>query len=109
MNDTTPLIRVLPNEMKNSQYSISVWQYLMGQFRIQIEDHNAPTLGPEGHGSVVVELDTYKKKVLEKVIQELQSSESPLKYTEGLKKPWNSDFPNDRIRLDNVSADRPNN
>lgn len=83
--------------MKNPRYSITVWSYLLGQYRIQLEDHFNPTSAPEGHGDIIRELCTYKKSMMELTVEAFRLSDHPPTYAESLAKPWNCEGPGGRI------------
>ena len=100
-----PIKRIRPDKMKNSRYSVSVWPYLLGQFRIQLEDHQNVLMSPSGHGQIIRELCTYKKHTMELTVERLRLSDEPS--AESLAFPWNCDGPGGRIRLDNRQEDRP--
>lgn len=101
-------IKTIPSqEMKNPRYSVTVWPYLLGQFRIQLEDHSNPTFGPLGHGDIIRELCTYKKSTMELTVEAFRLSEDPPTYAESLAKPWNCEDSGGRIRLDSRLEDHP--
>lgn len=102
-----PIKRILPQEMKNPRYSIAVWAYMLGQYRIQLEDHHNPTYAPQGHGDIIRELCTYQKSRMELTVEAFRISEDPPAYAESLVKPWNCEGPGGRIRLDNKLEDHP--
>lgn len=102
-----PIRRVSPQEMKNTRYSISVWSYTYGQYRIQLEDHQNPIMAPVGHGDIVREFCTYKKHAMELTVEALRLSDDPPAYAASLERPWNCDGPGGRIRLDSRLEDRP--
>lgn len=95
-----PIKKISPQEMKNPRYSITVWSYLLGQYRIQLEDHFNPTSAPAGHGDIIRELCTYKKSMMELTAEAFRLSDHPPTYAESLAKPWNCEGPGGRIRLD---------
>jgi hypothetical protein len=102
-----PIKRILPQEMKNPRYSVSVWSYLLGQYRIQLEDHSNPTFAPKGHGNIIRELCTYQIATMELTVEKFRTSEDPPAYAESLAKPWNCEGPEGRIRLDSKLEDHP--
>lgn len=102
-----PVKRIPPQEMKNTRYSIAVWAYLLGQYRIQIEDHFNPTFAPNGHGDIIRELCTYSKSKMELTVEAFRLSNDPPAYAESLAKPWNCEDAGGRIRLDSRLEDHP--
>lgn len=102
-----PIKRIPPSEMKNPRYSVSVWSYLLGQYRIQLEDHNNPIYAPKGHGDIIRELCTYQKSTMELTVEAFRISDNPPVYAESLAKPWNCEGSEGRIRLDSRLEDHP--
>lgn len=102
-----PIKRIPPSEMKNPRYSLSVWSYLLGQYRIQLEDHNNSICAPKGHGDIIRELCTYQKSTMELTVEAFRASDDPPAYAESLARPWNCEGPEGRIKLDSSLEDRP--
>lgn len=73
-------------------YTIQVWPFLFGQFRIQ--------LCANGDPSPVRQLCTYKMATAIAVTAALAKSEDPEAYCRSLERPWNFEAPGGRIRLD---------
>ena len=89
-------------QCNDEHHTVLVIAYNFGQIRIRITDKRKPdSWAPEGHGSIVRELDSYKKDVAADCISMLMGSDDPMAYAESLAKPWNTSFVGDRIRLDN--------
>lgn len=103
VREDRPLMSV--TELRHPSYSLLVWRYLLGQYRIQLTDRRIPDVGcPEGHGSIVQNLCTYKAYTVINVVAELGLSEDPLALAQSWARPWNSE--GDRIRLDNEEKER---
>lgn len=95
--DLKPLFDVSPLSMRNSDYHVEVWPYLLGQFRIM--------LMKAGTVDIVRQACTYQMDRMARVVVALVLSEDPPAYLESLARPWNCEFPGDRIRLDNHAPD----
>ena len=53
----TPVCEVLSEDMKNPGFTVIVYPYALGQFRIQVTELRFPSgYAPEGHGSIAREL-----------------------------------------------------
>jgi len=105
--DLPPLLQFRGDEMQNEDFTILVFHFLLGQFRIKITDLRLPDLtAPEGHGSIVQELCTYQHATLARVITELRHSPDPLELARSWAKPFNCEYRGGRIRLDNQPSDR---
>jgi hypothetical protein len=101
--DDKPAFEVLPDKMTNKRYSLLVYNYLLGQFRIQLTDTYDPdAFAPPGHGSIKREMCTYKKEKALFVLAVLAAAEDPLKVARGFEREHNCEVPGrGRIRLDN--------
>jgi hypothetical protein len=98
---TEPLLQFRCGEMTNQDYSILVYHYLLGQFRIQLTDCRQPdSNAPAGHGGIVQELCTYKHTTLAKVLTLLRHSKDPLQLALSWRSQSNCEGPGGRIRLD---------
>lgn len=105
--DTT-LIEVVALRMRNQRYTILVYDYTFNQKRIQVTDTQRPDKdAPPGHGEIVKQLSTYDDNVATSVVAKLQESEDPIECVESMRKPWNSEGPDDVIRLDTTEEDNP--
>jgi hypothetical protein len=103
-----PFVQFKAGEMYNPRFTILVYHYLLGQFRIQITDTELQDeTAPEGHGSIVQEMCTYRTRKLAEVITLLRYSPDPLQLARTWAKPFNCDFHGGRIKLDNQPSDRP--
>jgi hypothetical protein len=90
-------------EMQNFRYTILVYHYLLGQFRIQLTDTEVrDPYAPEGHGSIVQEMCTYRYGTLANAVTQLRHSKDPLTLAGSWATPANCDSPGGRIRLDVV-------
>ena len=96
-----PIIKISCSLMENPKYSIEVFKYLLGQFRVQLifEGQEDPFFCCRG---IVRQMCTYKHETLVTTIHNLRSSKDPEEYCEGLAKPWNCEGSGGRIRLDNT-------
>ena len=95
-------MKVPNSEMASDHHTFYVEPYAFGQYRIRITDLRQPDYyAPKGHGSIVQELWTYNVETYTRVVEELKQAKDVLGYVETLRKPWNSEFPGDRVRLDN--------
>ena len=95
------ILDIRADQMVNKYYTIGVQRYMMGQYRIQLCDLRVPdSYAPEGHGSIVQEMCTYRQPMLKSVVQKLRAAEDPLAVARGYAKPWNCEFEGGRIRLD---------
>ncbi len=87
--------------MSHPRYTLIVRPYLCGQYRLQLCDREQPDpYAPEGHGAIVRECCTYRRQVMARTVSELAGADDPVAYLESLARPWNTEFPGDRIRLD---------
>lgn len=105
---------ILPEDMRNKDYSVIVQPYMFGQFRIQLTKVTDPDpFAPEGHGSIVRELDTYKPETASWCMMELSEAEDPERWCIEQERDWNCEFSGDgplhgdRIRLDNTPESNP--
>lgn len=109
MDDTTinPVTAVASGNMANPRYSILVWPYAFGQYRIQLTDttRQAP-FAPAGHGEIIRELCTYSPETMKQVVAELRQAGDPESVCQSLARPWNCEYIGGRIRLDNTKEDR---
>jgi hypothetical protein len=95
-------------ELRNPAYTLLVYKQLCGQFRIQLTDKLTPDpTAPEGHGSIVCQLDTYYPAKAVAAAAMLSHAEDPLALARSWARPYNCDgVERDRIRLDNVPGNR---
>jgi hypothetical protein len=99
------LLQFRGDEMQNARYTILVYNYSLGQFRIRITDREVPdATAPAGHGSIVQELCTYSHAQLAEALTQLRHSRDPLQLARSWAKPWNQE--GGRIRLDNKEPGR---
>jgi hypothetical protein len=102
------LTTIQSSQMTNPRYSIIVYHYVMGQLRIQLTDLQKPDPdAPEGLGEIVKQLCTYHVNVALDLLAKLQASEDPIECVESMRTPWNSEGPDDVVRLDTTAADNP--
>jgi hypothetical protein len=90
-------------ELNDKNYTILVYQYLYGQYRIHICDKRLKDSGaPPGHGEIIRELDTYKVEKLWSVITDIINAEELLKFINSLatEKNTKGSITTGRIRLD---------
>ena len=107
MGDPTSL-SVRADQMCNQRYTVLVYDYAFQQKRIQVTDIQKPDGdAPPGHGTIVKQLCTYHEDVAVSVVAKLQASEDPIECVESLRKPWNSEGPDDVVRLDTTEEDNP--
>ena len=101
-NDIEPLLEITPNLMQNKNYSILVYPFTFGQFRIRLTNVKIKdSYAPEGHGSIIREMCTYKNATMIETVGKLMESKEPEKTAESFATPYNCEFPGGRIRLDN--------
>ncbi|MGA3170327.1 MAG: hypothetical protein ABSE62_04880 [Chthoniobacteraceae bacterium] len=94
--------------LRNPRYTLMVFSFVLGQFRIQITDKEVPdTDAPEGHGGIVCEMCTYHANTMARVVRQLRMDEDPLALARSWERPWNCEGPGCRIRLDTTEADNP--
>lgn len=99
---------VRPENMKNRDYSVLVYAYALGQYRIKLTSVAAPDrYAPEGHGSIVREMCTYSMLRMEAVVACIRHAVDPELECEIFAEPWNCEQKGGRIRLDNHPEDRP--
>ncbi|MEN3369985.1 MAG: hypothetical protein V7609_2128 [Verrucomicrobiota bacterium] len=102
---TEPFVQFRCGEMVNHDYSILVYHYLLGQFRIVLTDCRLPDLAaPAGHGSIVQVLCTYKHATLAKTLTLLRHSKEPLELARSWATPTNCECAGGRIRLDGEAS-----
>lgn len=100
-----PLLRFRAQEMANRNFTILVYHYLLGQFRIQLTDLRRPDrFAPEGHGEIVQELCTYRHETLAAVLTKLRHAPEPLELARSWAGPHNCEREGGRIRLDNAAT-----
>jgi len=93
-------------EMRNPMYTIIVYLYMLGQYRIQVTELGRPDVhAPPGHGSICRLLCTYDWRTLVRVVDKLRDSDKILEKVDSYRRPWNSEGPYDRVRLDNTEED----
>jgi hypothetical protein len=103
-----PFLQFRADEMRNDRFTILVYHYLLGQFRIKITDLQTPdSTAPAGHGSIVQEMCTYRPSKLAEVITLLRHSPDPLQMARTWATPSNCDCDGGRIRLDNEPQREP--
>ncbi len=98
-----PILEVRRIKMINTKYSICVYPYLMGQFRIQLCSDEEADLGPtdENHGQIVREMCTYNQATMHRKVVELAMSNDPEKLARSWATEKNCEDPErGRIRLD---------
>lgn len=105
---------ILSDEMTNHNYTVLARDYAFGQIRIQLTDLRKPDrYAPEGHGTIVRELDTYKVETAAWCMGQLSMAEEPEKWCIEQERDWNCEFsgdgpmPGDRIRLDETQESNP--
>lgn len=101
-------------DMANPNYTILVYPGTFGLIRINLTDLRQPdSYAPEGHGSIVRILDTYKVETASRVMFDLSESEEPRDYCITLERDWNCEMSDDgplagdRIRLDETQESNP--
>ena len=91
---------------QDGRHTVLVYAYLFGQIRMRLTDKERPdSTAPEGHGSIVRELDTYKLETAVGTIAAIMAADDAAAYCESLARPWNTAFEGDRIRLDNEESE----
>lgn len=104
MDENSVLLDVRASKMRNPQYSIIVYQYLLGQWRINLcESREGPSNEsyPEGHGEIKQAGCTYSPSTAHMIVKQLMEADEPLALFRSWARPYNSEYPGDRIRLDN--------
>jgi hypothetical protein len=81
-------------DAKNPKYKVVVRAYTFGQFRLQLCEWFEE--------NIVREACTYDRMTAIKVKDEIAMADDPEAYLNSLAKPWNCEYPNGRIRLDNM-------
>jgi hypothetical protein len=96
-----PFLQFSGDEMLNPRYTVLVYHYLFGQYRIQLTDRElADSASPAGHGSVVQELCTYRSPKLSEVVAHLRYAKEPLEVARSWATLANCEREGGRIRLD---------
>jgi len=102
------------DDMENKDYTILVEQYMFGQLRIKLCDlRQRDTFAPEGHGSIVRELDTYHAGTAAGVCMNMSEAEDPVAWCIEQEQNWNCEMSDDgplsgdRIRLDETYESNP--
>jgi len=98
-DDEKPFLQFSDDEMLNPRYTILVYHYLFGQYRIKLTDREIPdSAAPAGHGSIVQELCTYRSPKLSEVVAHLRYAKDPLEVARSWATSENCE--RGRIRLD---------
>lgn len=101
------IYEVQPTKMTNADYSVIVWPYAFGQFRIQLTNVAiGDPFAPAPHGAIVREMCTYDKQTMLDTVEKIRGSDDPEAFCRTLEKPWNCEYQGGRIRLDNIPEDR---
>lgn len=102
-NEDPLLVEVRQGTMFSPVHTVLVRPYLYGQFRIQLTRIDKPEpYAPEGHGTIVRELCTYRQDIMIETVARLAVASDPEEACRDMERPWNCDAPGrGRIRLDN--------
>lgn len=104
--ELTPLIEI--TTLRNPHYTILVWPFMYGQYRIQLTDKRQPDFfAPDGHGAIVQQLCTYSGPRFVETCVLLGTADDPLALARSWARPWNCESPGGRIRLDNEPREIP--
>lgn len=88
--------------LTNPDYTILVYPYAFGQYRIKLTSKLQPdTYAPLGHGAIVRECDTYSYEKAKETIDKMKEAIDPKQYLNRLANHKNTEYEGDRIRLDN--------
>lgn len=97
-----PFYKVFSSMMTNKGFQIEIWNYMFGQFRIQLQ--RPPSVGPSP--DIVRECCTYSFPKAMSLIAQLAFEEDPAAYLETLATPENCEYKGGRIRLDNPTLSK---
>ena len=106
MIDVKPLAEFPREQMGNARYSLRVMPFLLGQFRLQLLDHERLWPGTN-EPEIVQELCTYKPDTYRMVSAAIIMAVEPLAYCLTLATKFNCDGPGGRIRLDTTDTRFP--